>query len=466
MAKRNYEELANDILENVGGAGNVTFCTHCMTRLRLVVTDKEKVNVDKIKELGVSGCVWAGDQLQIIIGTDVNKLYPVVCSVGHFEAKEAVKENLDTAAEQSKKLSIKDIPGAMVKAMGECITPIMPAFITYGMFASLCAIFGPEGLGLIAAESGLYILFDTVRNAFMYFIPMLIAYSGAKRFNCTAVFSMLMVGAMLYPDFMTHITEGTFSVFGLSPMAVTLNGQIIPVVLLCYLQSKIEKVWDNVLPSALNLPFKGLLTSIVVLPFMIYIFTPLGTMIGTVFSGAINALYEVSGPLVTCLLGCIYLLLIIPGMHMPVVSAFMMGFFMSGVDYVAMPIMFPLCFIAAATNVGIMLRTKDKNEKELATTGIISNLVGGVVEPSLYGLYLIHPRTLFACCAGMGASGLLMGLLGVGCYAFTSTNFLSLTSFVAGGVPNLVKACIAIVVGMVVAFALVMVLGIGHKKES
>ena len=464
MAK-NYEALAKDILENVGGPENVTFCTHCMTRLRLVVKDKEKVNVDKIKELGVSGCVWAGDQLQVVIGTDVNKLYPVVCKVGNFESKEAIKENLD-ADNTPKKLKASQIPGAMLKAMGECITPVMPAFITYGMFASLCAILGPDGFGVIAAESGLYILFDTVRNAFMFFIPMLIAYSGSKRFNCTAVFAMLMVGAMLYPDFMTHITEGTFSIFGISPMAVTLNGQIIPVVIMCYAQAQVEKLWDKVLPSQLNLPFKGLLTTIIVLPFMIYVFTPLGTVIGNAFSSAINALYAISGPLVTFLLGSVYLLLIIPGMHMPVVSAFMMGFFISGVDYVAMPIMFPLCFIAAATNAGIMVRSKDKHDKEVASTGLISSLVGGVVEPSLYGLYLIYPRTLFACCAGMGASGLLMGLLGVGSYAFTSTNFLCLTSFVAGGVSNLVKACIAIVVGCAVAFALVMVFGMGKKKEG
>ena len=333
-------------------------------------------------------------------------------------------------------------------------------------FASLCAALGQEGIGLIAPESGLYILFDTVRNAFMYFIPMLIAYSASKRFNCTPIFSMLIVGAMLYPDFMAHITEGTFAVAGLTPMNVTLNGQVIPVVLMCFLQAYVEKFWDKVLPSQLNLPFKGLLTTIIVLPFMIYVFTPLGTIVGTGISNIINTLYNISGPLVTCLLGCVYLLLIIPGMHMPVVSAFMMGFFISGVDYVAMPIMMPLCFIAAATNIGILLRTKDKHEKEVASTGIVSCLLGGVVEPSLYGLYLIYPKTLFACCAGMGASGLLMGLLGVGCYAFTSTNFLSVTSFVAGGVPNLVRACIAMAVGCVVAFALVMVLGLGKKKES
>ena len=464
MAK-NLEALAKNILENVGGPENVSFCTHCMTRLRLVIKDKEKVDVDKIKALEVSGCVWAGDQLQIIVGTDVNKLYPVVCKAGNFESKEAVKENLD-AAEAPKKLTPAQIPGAMLRAMGECITPIIPAFITYGMFASLCAVLGPEGLGFLTADSGLYILFDTTRNAFMYFIPMLVAFSASKRFNCTTVFAMLAVAAMLYPDFLTHITEGTFNLFGIAPMAVTLNSQIIPVVLMCWLESHVEKLWDKVLPAQLNLPLKGLLTLAIILPIMTFVFTPLGTMIGNVVSGAINTLYTVSGPLVTCLMGFLWLLLIIPGMHMPVSAAFMMGFFTTGVDYVVMPIMFPLCFVAAAANAAILLRTKNKNERELASTGIISTLVGGVVEPSLYGLYLVYPRTLFSCCAGMGVSGLIMGLLHVGCYAFTATNFLSITSFVAGGISNLMKACVAIVAGMVVAFVMIMVLGLGKKKDS
>jgi PTS system beta-glucosides-specific IIC component len=471
MAKtRNYEEIAKNVIEYIGGASNVTFCTHCMTRLRFVVKDREVVKTDKIKELDVSGCVWVEDQLQIIIGTDVNKLYPIVCKIGNFEEKKAVEENLDKdiakADTPSEKKSWKQIPGAALKAMGECIMPLIPGFIAYGMFASIVAIFGPSGLGLMSEDSGIYILCNTLVSAYMYFLPIFITVSSAKRFKCTTILSLLAVGAMMYPDFIAMITGSTFSLFGITPMAVSLEGQMIPIILMCWIQGYIEKLFDKILPSSLNLPFKGLLTLIIILPLTILVLTPLGTFVGTGISTAINALYGLCGPLVTLILGFLYLILIIPGMHLPVVSAFLMGFFITGMDYVIMPIMFPLCYISSATDIAIFFRAKDKRDKELATTGATAMILGGVVEPALYSLYLIYPRTLIACCAGMGVCGLLMGIFGVAGYAFTSFNFLAITSFAPGGIDNLVKACIAIGVGMIVSFVLVMVMGLGKKKEQ
>ena len=102
MAK-NYEKLANEILELVGTSANITHFTHCATRLRFNVKDKSLIQKEKIEELdGVVGSNWFGDQFQIIIGGQVGEVYDVLCEIGHLKKNEAIPENLDTP----KKLTI------------------------------------------------------------------------------------------------------------------------------------------------------------------------------------------------------------------------------------------------------------------------------------------------------------------------------------------------------------------------
>ena len=101
MAKKDYAGLAAKILELVGGAENVSFCEHCITRLRFNVKDKSLVRDDELNELeDTNGRLWVGEQLQVIIGTAVNSVYDEVCKQGHFTATATIDENLDKPKEK------------------------------------------------------------------------------------------------------------------------------------------------------------------------------------------------------------------------------------------------------------------------------------------------------------------------------------------------------------------------------
>ena len=131
-----------------------------------------------------------------------------------------------------------------------------------------------------------------------------------------------------------------------------------------------------------------------------------------------------------------------------------------------MPVTYSLAFVGAATDLAIRLKAKDKEIKKMAANGVVSHLVGGVAEPSSYSIYLQNPKTLIAISAGLAASGLYMGIRNIGVYALSSSNFLSLTGFLAGGFDNLMKAIPGIVIGCVVAFAAVMILGVESNKKA
>ena len=46
-----YQELANDIVKNVGGRENVSGLVHCITRLRFTLKDESKANDDVLKAM-------------------------------------------------------------------------------------------------------------------------------------------------------------------------------------------------------------------------------------------------------------------------------------------------------------------------------------------------------------------------------------------------------------------------------
>ena len=81
----NYENLAKEILKNIGGQENISNLTHCATRLRFNLNNVSKANTEKIKKIkGVMGVVDKGGQYQVIIGNDVNYVYKEIIKIANI----------------------------------------------------------------------------------------------------------------------------------------------------------------------------------------------------------------------------------------------------------------------------------------------------------------------------------------------------------------------------------------------
>ena len=119
MAKKNYDELATKVVDLVGGKENISYFTHCITRLRFNVKDKGLVKEDQIKKISnVVGCQWSGDQLQIIIGQNVNEAYQLICTMNGLKEEASIDENLDK--ENDKKI-VKDLLETFPEIDFDCI---------------------------------------------------------------------------------------------------------------------------------------------------------------------------------------------------------------------------------------------------------------------------------------------------------------------------------------------------------
>ena len=161
------EQIVQNLLPAIGGKENITAAFHCMTRLRLNVKDKSLVNTDEIKKVdGVAGSQFVGDQLQVIVGTNVPKVYDIFIRETGLSAEAAVDENLDAPKKGAIDTAFDYISGSL--------TPVLSAFIAAGLFKTIIPIFGPDMLKLFTAESDIYTLLTIMGDAGFYFLPILI----------------------------------------------------------------------------------------------------------------------------------------------------------------------------------------------------------------------------------------------------------------------------------------------------
>lgn len=466
MSENKYVLLAKRVLEAVGGDENVVFFTHCMTRLRLNFKNKSKVDEQKLSEInGVIGVKWVGDQCQVIIGTSANLVYDEFSKLVSIESGKPVDDNLNDVVTKEP-LTVKGFFTGILKTIAEIMVPVIGLYITMGMFAAIIAVFGPQWLNLMPESSGLYRLFDYGQTAINYFVPFFIAYSASKRFKVNPLFAMGLIGIMMYPDFMGEINGKTFELFGFFPAASPLHTQSIPVMLAVWLMSYVEKFLKKHMPESLQFSLNGTISILVLLPISLFILNPLGNTISQMIAAPVSILYGIAPAVVAGIMGLVWIPLIATGMHMVVAGIFYGTFFMTGSEFALFPVMRAIAFVGAAANIAIALRTKDKDEKSLARDGIFALVLGGVIEPSLYGLYIKHPRTLLATSLGLGVMGLVGGLLHVGVFAFPANGIFGITSVLAGGTQNFLYFSIATLIGCAVTVAIILIGGLDKKTRN
>lgn len=204
-----YETLAKNVLDAVGGQKNVVSATHCMTRLRFVLKSEEIIDDDKVKRVsGVMGTARQGGQYQVIIGNGVAKCY------------EALRGMLPEEKENTGRIAVKQSPvNVLLDFIAGCMTPLIPAIIAGGLLKVILVIFGPGMLGILSSESDTYRIFYGLADACFYFMPVFLAVTASKKLGCSAYLAAMVSGMLIYPDSISILggTEPTY-LFGVIPV--------------------------------------------------------------------------------------------------------------------------------------------------------------------------------------------------------------------------------------------------------
>lgn len=464
MAKKDYPAFAQEIIAAVGGKANISAAIHCMTRLRLNLSDRAAVREDEVKNIpGVLGAQWSGDQFQVIIGQDVPKVYAEVCKQTGLESRAAINENLDGGKEP---MTPKLVGKKVMDYIAGSMTPLIPAMMGAGLCKALSAVLGPSMLNLIGETHNLYILLGMMYDGFFWFLPVMIGYNAAKKMNILPVLGAYMGGVLLAPTFLDMVNSGaTFDIFGINVTMVNYSQSMVPVLLSVAFMGLIYRCLAKIMPDVLTTVFTPFISILVSIPVALVALAPLGTIIANAISGGIAVFGNATGFLGTALIGASWEFIVMTGMHGPILMAFFPSFFENG--FLTGAIMGGNCATWACWGValGAFLRLKNKQEKIAAGGFFISGIVGGITEPTLYGLCMKYRKCFLSLIIGGAVGGVYVGVTHVCQYVLGgATNFMNLVGFTGGSTANLVNGTISSVLSLVVAAAATYL--IGFSKEE
>lgn len=402
---KNYTALAAEILSHVGGKENISFVTHCVTRLRFTVKDKNQVQSEAIDKLpSVFGSKWSNNQYQVIIGNEVNDVYEAICEAGDLKRQEGIEENLDQDLPKEKR-GLKDLLGTFMETLSSIFAPFIPAIVACGLLQGI--LYSIQTLGLIDPASETYTFFFTCSQAAFYFLPVLVAFSAGKRFKCNPYLAATTAAIIMHPTF-SGMAGTSVKLFGFLPITYAgYASTVIPAILIVYFQSYVERACKRVVPKMIDIIVTPLVSVMLSAVVGWMVLAPIGNWIGTFVAQGILWLYTSLGPVGGALCGALYPFMLMTGMQVAMSPITVQNLATLSYDFI-----YPC---TAASNAAmavcalfIFWKAKKEETKSLGLSTGVTALIG-VTEPVMFGLIMKYKKALWATVIGGAAGGAIMG---------------------------------------------------------
>ncbi|MGM9911163.1 MAG: beta-glucoside-specific PTS transporter subunit IIABC [Lacticaseibacillus absianus] len=448
MAK-NYDELAKDIVAHVGGEDNVSSLKHCVTRLRFVLKDESKADTDYLKKRsGVITVAKAGGQYQVVIGNEVADVYDAI--LANTKIKGVGEVDVDDAEPAKGNLFDR-----FIDLISSVFQPMLGALSAAGILKGITAILAASG---VPTTSGLYILFNAMGDGMFQFLPFFLAYTSAKKFKMDQFTAFALAGAMLYPTLTTTV-KSTTNLFGL-PLTLPNGGYystVVPIIVAVWFASLIEKWTKKWMPTDVKMFGVPLITLLISIPVSIMVIGPVANTASTWVGNAFTAIYGVSPIVYGIVLGALWQVLVMFGLHWGLVPLALMEIAQKG-QGVMINASVMICFAQTGALAAIILKTKEKKVKEIATPALLSSIFG-VTEPAIYGVTLPMRKPFIMTCIAGAIQGAVCGIFDIKMYAFGGMGIFAFPSFInpkTGSYADLIHLIICGVIALVLGFVLTM----------
>lgn len=417
-----FKNMAEGILKNVGGADNIANMTHCATRLRLELKDPSKADDAAVKAVdGVVNVIDKAGQYQILIGIEVPKVYDEFESLVNGSGVQIEKTNSSSGG--------GSLVNNIFSSISAIFSPLLPALAGSGILRGLLIL--ATQLGLISETSGTYSILMAASMTVFYFLPVLLAFSSARRFGASPYISALIGGALLHPDFISLLGDvgngAKTSFFGIPVVLMNYNSTVVPIILAIWAYSFLYKWLDKNIPETLKLVIVPLISLLVMVPLTAIVIGPLGVYGGEAIANIVNWLIERSGALTGILIGGGWSVLVSFGIHWAVNPIMINNISQFGYDYIC-PLTFACNFAVIGTALGVWLKARNQELKNFAMTGVITIALSAIIEPTLFGMLVKNKKLFLAQIIGGAVGGAYLGLMKVATNAFV---FGSVTTFPA-----------------------------------
>lgn len=404
MAKKNYDSLAKEVVEKVGGVENINSLFHCVTRLRFKLKDSSKADREAINDIqGILSVVEGNGQFQVVIGNHVTDVFDTVLKLFPEIKSEAMNTN-DVEEKPSGNILTR-----MFNTMSSIFNPIIIALAGAGMIKALLVIL--TTYGFMDNTGSTYKILSAAGNSVFYFLPLFLAFSTAKTFKVNQFIAVAIVGALMEPNFagLMKATGDVVDFFGVPVVLMGYSGTVIPAILTIWVYSYVEKFLKKFIPKSIEIFTLSAVALLVMVPLAVMVIGPIGVTLGNGMGDLINFLSDKSGLIAGLVVGAGWTFLVMMGIHWGVVPIMINNIANQGYDVIR-PMIAAATFASAGVALGVLLRSKKKETKAFAASTMIPALLGGITEPIVYGLSVKYKKPLIAQTIAGGIAGAFMGM--------------------------------------------------------
>lgn len=436
----NNKELAQNVLELVGGERNISSLTHCATRLRFVLKEDGKADLKALDRLeGVLKAQNAGGQVQVVVGNKVDAVYAELRGLTSGDL-----QGEDGEAAPKKKQNPVNV---VLETIAGIFTPVLPALVGCGMIKCLATVLA--ALGWLQG-TGFISIINMIGDLIFYFLPFFVAVSAAQKFKTNPYLAVALAAGLMHPvilDGAAKIAETgvkTIDFLGLPILLMKYSSSVIPIILGVWVMSYLYPVVNKIIPKFLQVLLTPMIILFIMIPLELIVLGPVGSYIGNWLTDGINYLYATVGVLAGTILGFFKPIMVMFGMHYAIMPIQIQQVASLG-STVLLPAAIAANLAQAGAAFGVFVLTKSNTMRSAAGSSGFTALFG-ITEPAIYGVNLRYKRPFFAGCAAGGLVGGFYSIVHASANAIALPGVLALGTYTADRYVYIIIGSIAAVV--------------------
>ncbi|MDQ9126758.1 PTS transporter subunit EIIC [Serratia fonticola] len=486
----NYADSAKEIVRLIGGDNNVINVTHCATRLRFILKDSSQADKDTLKRVkGVITVIESSGQLQVVIGNHVGDAYREVLKLVNMD------ENVAVSAPNV------GIVSRLMDIISSIFAPFLYPLAACGVLQGLISLFA--ALGWMDPASGTYRILNFVSWTGFTFLPVMVAFTAAKKFNVNPFTAVIAACALVSPDYMNMLTANKIllvnsadpamqalmqeavnnpqiarvlaevagipinadplTFLGMPVQYLSYTASVIPIILMVWIMSYVQRFFERILPLVIRNLFAPMFCIAIMVPLTLLAFGPIGNMIGGAIGGVYNTLYHLSPSIAGAVVGALWMPLVTLGVHWGITPVTVGNYATLGYDTFTGLQASPVFAMAGAV-LGVYLKSKDPEMKRVSLSAGMTALFG-ITEPAIYGVALRLKRPVICGCVAGAVGGSIAGAFNAVSWSYCLPGIAVLPVFFKEGhMPQflgfLLSICVAFVLGAVLTYI------VGFKEEQ
>ncbi|MBD5543272.1 MAG: PTS transporter subunit EIIC [Lachnospiraceae bacterium] len=439
-----YRITARELVKELGGDDNVTNVTHCATRLRFILKDESLVDSAKVTKIpGVITTVRAGGQYQVVIGNHVKDAFEFIMELITVDEKEI--------SNGKNKVGIFN---RIVDIISSIFTPFLYTLAACGILQGILGIF--VALNGIDTSGGTYQILNFISWTAFTFLPVLISITAAKKFGVNTYAAVVIACALVCPDYISMVNTGADVYFlGIKVQLLSYTSSVIPIILSIWIASYVQRFFDKYLPIVVRNLFSPMFTITIMVPLTLLAFGPVGNTIGGAIGGVYNYLYGLSPIIAGIIVGGLWEVLVIFGVHWGITPVTVGNYATLGYDTFT-GIQASAVFSQAGAALGVFLKTKDKEMKGVSASAAVTGLFG-ITEPAIYGVNLRLKKPMICGCIAGAVAGAVAGAFHAVSWSYNMPGIATIPAYFKGGYTTqfigfLLSIGIAFILGAVLTY--------------